>query len=163
MTTIAYSAATRIMASDTQLTSGNRKFRTSKIRQLSCGGLIGSTGSVAHILKVQRWAEAGFDDDAKPDFGDESGDFECLIVKGDGTIYLLDGEMEMMPIKDEIVALGSGGTYALAALACGRTPEEAVRIAARYDAATSEPIETMSLTEPVKQTAKLTAKKRRKG
>ena len=148
MTTIAWDAASGVMAADTQCTSGNRKFRTSKVKRLKCGGLIGGSGSVAHMLKVQRWAEGGFKLDEMPDFGDSGGDFEALIVKGDGSVYLLDEEMELMPFTDEFIAVGSGGPYAVAAMACGRTPAEAVEVAGRFDAATSGPVEVFKLTKP---------------
>jgi ATP-dependent protease HslVU (ClpYQ) peptidase subunit len=128
------------MAADTQVSAGGRKFRTHKVKRLKCGGLIGSSGKLADILKIQRWAEAGFPDEGKPDFGDE-GEFECLIVTGAGDVYLLDEDMELMPFMDAFIAVGSGGPYAMAALACGKTPEEAVRIAAQFDANTSEPVE----------------------
>lgn len=139
MTTIAYRDG--VMASDTQVSAGGRKFRTHKVKPLKDGGLIGSSGKLADILKIQRWAEAGFPDEGKPDFGDE-GEFECLIVTGAGEIYLLDEEMELMPFFDPFIAVGSGGAYAMAAMECGKSPEDAVRVAAKYDANTSEPVET---------------------
>lgn len=148
MTTIAWDAASGVMAADTQCTAGNRKFRTSKVKRLKCGGLIGGSGSVAHMLKVQRWAEGGFNPDALPDFGDDGGDFEALIVKGDGSVFLLDEEMELMPFTDAFIAVGSGGPYAVAAMACGKSPADAVEIAGRFDAATSGPVETFRLERP---------------
>lgn len=148
MTTLAYHAGLRIMAADTQITSCNRKFRTSKVRRLACGGLIGSTGSLADIMKIQRWAEAGFTESAKPEFED-SAEVECLVVTGAGKAFLLDDSLELMPLNDEFIALGSGGPYAMAAMACGQTPEGAVKIAARFDAATSEPVESWQLEAPV--------------
>ena len=137
MTTIAYSAGT--MAADTQVSAGGRKLRTHKVKRLKCGGLIGSSGKLADILKVQRWAEAGFPEAKKPEF--EEGEFECLIVTGAGDVFLLDGDMELMPFTDECIAVGSGGPYAVAAMACGKSPEEAVALAARFDENTSEPVE----------------------
>jgi ATP-dependent protease HslVU (ClpYQ) peptidase subunit len=138
MTTIAYSGG--CMAADTQVSAGGRKFRTHKVKRLKCGGLIGSSGKLADILKIQRWAEAGFPEADKPDFGDE-GEFECLIVTGAGDVYLLDEDMELMPFMDAFIAVGSGGPYAMAAMECGRNPAEAVAVAAKFDANTSEPVE----------------------
>lgn len=140
MTTIAYDRATKMMAADTQCTAGARKLRTHKVRRLKDGGLIGSCGTMSDILKVHRWAEAGFPAKSKPDFGDE-GDFESLIVHADGQPYLLDENMELMQFEDEFLAIGSGGPYATAAMACGKGVVEAVEIAARFDPGTGGPVE----------------------
>ncbi|GAA5075567.1 hypothetical protein [Lysobacter panacisoli] len=152
MTTIAWDSRYGEMASDTQVTSGNRKLRGHKVLRLPCGGLMGSSGNWAQIVKVQRWAEKGFPPDDKPEFDDDA-EFECLIVKGDGSIFLLDDDLELMPFHDEFIAVGSGGTLAVAAMECGKSPADAVRVAAKFDAATSEPVETFAL-EPKKAKAK---------
>lgn len=152
MTTAAWNAAEGVLAVDTQVTSGNRKFRAHKVGRLPCGGLIAGSGNLAHMLKVQRWAQAGLGEDEKPEFGESDGEFECLIVKGDGTVWLLDDEMEPMPITDDFVAIGSGGPYAVAAMACGKSAADAVRVAARFDAATSEPVEEYRIEPPVEPT-----------
>ena len=123
--------------------------------QAQDGGLIGSSGKLGDIMKVQRWAEAGFSDKTQPDFGDEQGDFECLVVLGNGDVLMLDEEMELMPFTDDFIAVGSGGPYAIAAMDCGKTPEEAVHVASRYDAATSAPVEVFKV-------RKKAVKKRRK-
>lgn len=156
MTTIAYCAVTRTMAADTQATSGTRKLRCVKVHRLACGGLIGGSGHWSNIQKAMRWAEAGFAEGAKPvlTHADDGGGFECLVVRGDGTVYTLDDDLELLPFTDGIFSVGSGGDYALAAMACGKTPAEAVKIAARFDAATSEPIESWTL-EPPKAKAKI--------
>ena len=139
MTTIAYRSGE--MAADTQVSAGGRKFRTHKVKRLKDGGLIGSSGKLADILKIQRWADSGFADDDKPEFG-EDGEFECLVVTGAGAVYLLDEEMELMPFHDPFIAVGTGGPYAMAAMHCGKSPAEAVEVAAVFDANTSAPVET---------------------
>jgi ATP-dependent protease HslVU (ClpYQ) peptidase subunit len=53
----------------------------------------------------------------------------------------LDEDMELMPFMDAFIAVGSGGPYAMAAMECGRNPAEAVAVAAKFDANTSEPVE----------------------
>lgn len=159
MTTAAWDAKSGVLAVDTQVTSSNRVFRAHKVARLTDGGLIAGTGNLAHILKVQRWAQVDFSDDAKPDF-DGEGEFECLIVKGDGSVYLVDDDLELMHVFDDFIAIGSGGPYAVAALACGKSAEDAVKVAARFDAATSEPVEVYRL-EPEKA-PKVKAKAKRK-
>lgn len=146
MTTIAYRDG--VMAADSQVTSGNRKLRTSKARRLKGGGLIGGTGNLAHVLKLFRWADGGLRRGNKPEFPDGGADAECLLVKADGTVWLLDEELEPMQFEDPFLAIGSGGPYAMAAMECGRTPEEAVEVAAKFDAATSGPVQVWRL-DPV--------------
>jgi len=155
MTTAAWSAREGVLAVDTQVTSGNRKFRAHKVARLGCGGLIAGSGNLADILKVQRWVQAEYSDDSRPDFGEgEDGEFECLIVKGDGTIWLLDDDLEPLQVTDEFIAVGSGGPYAVAAMACGKSATEAVEIAAMFDAATSEPVVAWRLEKPTAKAKK---------
>jgi len=153
MTTIAYDRATRTMAADTQCSAGARKLRTHKVRRLKDGGLIGSCGSMVDILKIHRWAEAGFPEKGRPDLGDDA-DFESLIVNGDGGVFLLDEALEPMEFSDEFLAIGSGGPYATAAMACGKTVTEAVELAARFDPATSAPVELFHVERKAAKRAK---------
>lgn len=135
------------MASDMQCTSGNRKFTVCKVRRTKSGSLVGGAGNLAHILKVLRWVEAGMKGD-RPDFGEGEGEFECLIVDSDRGLWLLDEELELMKVEDGFLAIGSGGAYAVAAMECGRTAEEAVEVAAKFDPATGGPIQVWRLEAP---------------
>lgn len=132
-----------MLAADTQVTAGNRKFRFSKVRQTKDGGLVGGAGNLSHVIKVLRWVAEGMGDDA-PDFGDE-GEFECIWISPDGAVHLLDEALEPMRVEDGFLAIGSGGNYATAAMACGKSPEEAVEVAARFDPATSGPVQVWRL------------------
>lgn len=145
MTTIAYRDG--VMAADMQVTAGNRKFRTTKVRATKAGGLVGGAGNLAHVLKVFDWVEGGMKGD-KPDFGEDDGEFECLIVEPDRSVWLLDEELVPMRVEDGFLAIGSGGPYAVAAMECGRTPEEAVEVAAKFDPATSAPVQVWRLDPP---------------
>lgn len=148
MTTIALSRPAGQVAADTQCTNGTRKMRTRKLHRLKGGVLFAGAGNLVHITKVQRWAAGGFKPDDLPDFGEDSPDFEALIVLADGTVYVLDDGMELLPFTDEFIALGSGSSYALAALHCGKSPAEAVEVAAVYDCATSGPVDVLPLGKP---------------
>jgi len=53
------------------------------------------------------------------------------LETGDGYVY--EYSSVPLPIRDKFYAGGSGGDIALGALAMGATPEEAVRIASKYD------------------------------
>lgn len=146
MTTIAYRAG--ILAADTQGTRGNSRIRVRKIQRLDDGSLFAGAGAFPAIVKVHKWANAGMPDDKLPKLalGDD-GEVECLIVRPDGTIVLVDEALTPETLVQEFVAIGTGCEYALGAMACGRTAARAVKIAARFDTNTSEPIETMQLVD----------------
>ena len=147
MTTAAYSRAAGVLAADTQCTYGTRKMRVVKIHEAK-GSLIAGAGNVVHIAKVVRWAKAGFPADDLPDFGDDTADFECLIVRPDGSVEMLDESLELLKVTDGMAAIGTGSSYALAAMYCGKTPAEAVEVAAYFDCATSAPVEEMRVPKP---------------
>lgn len=146
------------MAADTQVTSCARKFRAHKVRRLADGSLFGITGHLSVGLQLSRWAERGFKASERPTLPEDSS-VECLLVRPNGTIWCVDDDLEPLPYTDEFIAIGSGGPYAVAAMECGRTPEEAVRVAAKFDAATSEPVEVFKL-EPKRAKAKIRGPRR---
>lgn len=143
MTTIAY--AKGIMAADTQMTFGDAtKARVSKINRLSDGSLFAYAGSQFQGVRLKEWARGGFDPEKRPKFGPKT-DIEALLIKPDGTIWYYDGSTIPEKLEDKFYAIGSGGAFALGALASGKSAVQAVRIAARYDSTTSEPIDKMEL------------------
>lgn len=42
-------------------------------------------------------------------------------------------------------AIGSGCKYAMAAMACGKTPAEAVKVAAKFDCFTGGPVRSIAV------------------
>lgn len=133
------------MAADTQMTFGDSsKAQVSKITRLADGSLFAAAGSVRPSSKLKEWALAGFDPAKRPKFGPKA-EVEALHIKPDGTIWYYDGSTFPDKLENEFYAIGSGGAYALAAMACGRSAVRAVKIAARFDSSTSEPVESISL------------------
>lgn len=59
-------------------------------------------------------------------------DFTILILKPKG-MYVADAYCREVPVLDKFFAIGSGRQAALAAMHCGKSAREAVRIAARID------------------------------
>lgn len=146
MTTVAY--AKGIMAADTQMTFGDAtKARVSKIVRLTDGSLFACAGSQSQNARLKAWALEGFIPENRPRFGPKA-EVEALLIKPDGTIWYYDGSAIPDKLEDKFYAIGSGGAYALGAMACGRSAAQAVRIAARYDSTTSEPIDKMELQCP---------------
>lgn len=60
------------------------------------------------------------------------GDFTCLVLRPDG-LYEFDVYCHGERVDEEFYAAGSGAKAALAALHCGKSAIEAVRIACRID------------------------------
>jgi len=51
-------------------------------------------------------------------------------------IWVYDGHPQPYQLKDKFAAVGSGSQAALAAMHCGKSPKDSVRIAAKIDPAT---------------------------
>lgn len=144
MTCIAYRKG--VMAADTQMTFGDgSKAKVSKVVRLPDGSLLGTAGSKRVVEKLKAWALADFDPAHKPKLNNKSEMEGLLVKKVDGSIWLYDWTLDPDKLEDEFFAIGSGGAYALGAMAKGATAVQAIRIAARYDSGTSEPIEALNL------------------
>lgn len=72
------------------------------------------------------------------------GDFVCLVLRPDG-LYEYDIYLRGERIEEDFYAVGSGADAALAAMHCGKSAVEAVRIAARVDAYTGGKIVSEAL------------------
>ena len=120
MTTIAYKDG--VLAADTRVTAGTTIFpNESKI--VEGVGIAGSWEAVCALRNGQAMPKKGW---------------EALTVAG--TMFDSGGE-QTLP-EGDFWAIGSGAHFALGAMAMGATPEEAVKIAARYDTGTNDTVET---------------------
>lgn len=134
ITTIAYDGKT--LAADTQ---GNASFilKGHKLHRLANGSLFGAAGSLQETLAVLGWLNGG----EKPT---DLENFEGLIIEASGA-SVLGERLIRVPSLEPFYAIGSGSHFALAAMACGCTAVEAVRIAARFDPYTGGRVESMKL------------------
>jgi len=134
ITTIAWDGKT--LAADTLAqTSVNLKAR--KLHRLSNGAMFGAAGSCQEIAAVLAWLNGG----EKPSDLDV---FEGLIIEKHGAERL--GERLMrLPVFEAFWSIGSGSHFAIAAMACGKSAVEAVRLAARFDPYTGGRVESMKL------------------
>jgi ATP-dependent protease HslVU (ClpYQ) peptidase subunit len=147
MTTIAY--RDRVMVADTQVTcgDGSKTITHHKIRILPDGTLYGCAGDTAAILRVQRWMERGMPSRPRPRIPKDT-DFDLLMVKPDGSAWMLNDAFDFERIETEFVAIGSGAAYAMGAMACGRSAVQAVKVAARFDVNTSAPYDVLRIIKP---------------
>lgn len=81
-------------------------------------------------------------DDAYPRLKDIT-----IILIRDGVIYGMDHTLVLIPIDEPFRAIGSGGDYAMGPMACGKTPMEAVAVAARFEPNTGCGTETIQLSQ----------------
>lgn len=140
MTCIVVSAKHSIIAADSRCSDDNSMVGVSKIRKIK-GALIGCAGGWSEILYF--WDKLSGKRVKEGVLTDQS-DFCGIELSADG-IHLYDPSGRRFRIKDEFYAIGSGGAYALGAMAMGARPEEAVAIASRFDPSTGGEIETMQL------------------
>jgi ATP-dependent protease HslVU (ClpYQ) peptidase subunit len=126
MTTVAWDG--RTMAADRQLTLGGTALPLKKIFQ--CGNdFIGCCGSVQESMLFLSWYKDGRDPASKPKLDDG---FSAMVIQaGECMRY----ENLLMPylINMPFWASGSGADYALGAMAAGKSAQEAVEIAIRFD------------------------------
>ncbi len=157
MTTIAVDESGLVCA-DTQLTSDNYILRVCKLFRLPDGGVITASGMWCSAYPWIQWFLAPGGED-RPTLTRGT---EVLIVKGDQSIWLAEGDGPPYPILDTTIALGCGRDIARAALARGETALDAVREACRVDAYTSDPVQTMQVLTPAELPGAVTHVSKRK-
>jgi hypothetical protein len=155
VTTIVVDLRAKVIAADTQNTdSSGTAYRCHKIDRLSDGRYFLGSGHLLTIGKARRWAEKGFAEKHRPNFGELFGEgadefrFSCAVIDRDFRVTLLDDEMEPQPLCDHYFALGTGGAYAMGAMDHGATAEAACLIACARDMHTSAPVEVEAMTFP---------------
>lgn len=84
---------------------------------------------------------------------DRDPDFSCLILTPHG-LYEVDEYCRPDLVLEPFYAIGSGAKAALAAMHCGKSAIESVRIAARIDPYTGGRIVSMSLEKPLPKRAR---------
>lgn len=148
MTTIATDG--RSMAGDGQQTHSNDVITglgIAKVRRLPDGSIIGICGDVVDALSYIKWLECG---GTKPKF---TRPFEALLLSPkEGLTYRYTPSLEPVPCEAP-AAIGHGMQYALAAMDCGKSPAEAVEIAARRDPYTGGKITTLRIDDDAPPTA----------
>jgi ATP-dependent protease HslVU (ClpYQ) peptidase subunit len=142
VTTIAYKAG--ILAADTQVTCGDgSKMRARKIQELPDGSFYACAGDTSAILRIQRWMARGMPRRNRPRVPKDA-EADLLMVKPDGSAWLLNDGFDFERVETPFVAIGSGAAYALGAMARGATAVQAIKIAAKFDVNTSAPIDSVS-------------------
>ena len=100
-----------------------------KLYRLKDGSVFGGAGNPDDIMNVLAWLNEGGDPNSKP--SDLESDF--LLVTTDNKAYNFGSGLALCEVRSPYVALGSGCMAAIAALYCGVTVREAIKIAKRVD------------------------------
>ncbi len=149
MTTLVYDRLNKVIGVDSRNTdAADQGYSVNKIERLQNGSFFLGSGHCYSINMFKRWADTGFNEDEFPDWSflledtDKYG-LSCLVISADGsTVILFDDELTPMIVEDDIVAAGSGGAFAKAALMAGATMERAVEIAIELDVNSGGPVRT---------------------
>jgi ATP-dependent protease HslVU (ClpYQ) peptidase subunit len=139
VTTIA--ANRQKIAGDQQVTDGERKFRTHKVRRIG-HAVVGCAGTGPAISKFLKWLESGQLDDAPKMAKDD--ELEAIVLTPAG-LFVYGTDCVAEEVLDAFYACGSGAQAALAALHMGADPTRAVEIATLVDNFTGGPVDTVEL------------------
>lgn len=144
----------RVMAGDGRLHIADllQTDQAVKIGHAKDGSVVGVAGEAGGIAKVLKWFADGEVADCLPELragANEESAFEALILRPDGSGWRMDDTFGPTRI-DLPCAIGSGGPIATAAMHCGRTPEQAVVLAARLVLTVGGKITTLRPSKPRK-------------
>jgi ATP-dependent protease HslVU (ClpYQ) peptidase subunit len=99
-----------------------------KIRRLSDGRIVGTSGDVSFGDSFVAWLDKGGD---QPKYEGDAG-FAALILQPNGEL-LIGGQDCKMSVIEKPYAIGSGMDLAIGAMDAGKSPLEAVIIASNRD------------------------------
>ena len=128
MTVIAYDGKT--VAADKQCVNGSTKSTTTKLIRLDSGMIVGMTGTLSSGLLVLDWLNGKLSE--WPKCQEDKDRWAMVIVIKDGVVKVYEQNPAPVLIKDEFMAWGSGGDFAIGAMAMGATAKESVEIANRF-------------------------------
>jgi len=142
MTTVAASMKFKEIAADSKCSDDSSHYQVSKLR-FGEDYARGAAGDWDKCIRFHELADKGGE-------ADDDLDIEAIELRPDG-IYVYEGILTAVRIKNEFYAIGSGAPYAMAAMRLGLSPKEAVAIAAEFDPGTGGEIDVWRLPETKKK------------
>lgn len=127
------------MAADSQVTSPAAKYRTSKLRRLPDGSILGLAGVTSCAEAMAAWLA----DELPQPPADWAEDTVLLRLTPDRRILLYDSSTIPFEIEDDFAAIGTGAAAALGAMHMGADLRTAIRIAAKIDPYTGGRIQVL--------------------
>lgn len=143
MTTILADARLGLMVADSNMTDGDRVWKTKKVHRVR-GALIGLAGDISQGAQFLAWY-ANQDDALAPEF-----DFalsSALVLDSRGLWLFDENTIQLTRVPQGREAVGTGGVAAISAYeALGwKDPVKAVRIACRHDNGSRPPVRSYRL------------------
>lgn len=131
MTCIAWDS--KSLAADRKMTGGQVQ-NVSKITRLPGGALLAGCGYYDHLVEVGMWLQNGGHEADKPNLSHEDDQSTFLLIEKNAKAYWLTWPwLRSVEIAEPFIAFGSGGDYAMGAMAMGAGAKRAVSIACQLD------------------------------
>jgi ATP-dependent protease HslVU (ClpYQ) peptidase subunit len=138
MTTIAVNQDE--IAWDSQITYGNvRSVMPNDKVTFAYGAIYACAGDAAACEALPTWHKRGAKIKSKPE-----GPWQMIVVTAKGCFYFTDDQPTGHKISIPF-AIGSGQDFALSAMRSGKSPSDAVAIAADFDIYTGHPIKSVKI------------------
>lgn len=117
-----------------------------KIQRTHDGELIGICGHFDHGQELVRWYLAGCNPATFPARqADDDKSSELIIIRADGSLWMLLGSPTPIKIENPSHAIGSGRDFAVAAMYLGKDAREAVEIACELCGSCGLGVDTLTL------------------
>lgn len=142
MTTVAWDGT--ILCADTLGLYGGIPHIAHKLWRLHGDRICGGAGTMSTILEMKVWLMEGAQIDKFPS-SQRSEDWSPILVISKGLVELYEKTPWPIIRHETQIAIGSGKEAALAAMACGKTAKEAVKIASLFDINTGQDVDEMIL------------------
>ena len=143
------------MAGDSQVSFGAAMYRARKLHRIG-DAIVGVAGDAGHTTKFLAWFRRECPADEVGMTLDEDHQFNALVLRPTGLWFYSDCT-EPDFVRDQFIAIGCGAEFAIAAMALGKSPREAVALACKLSPSCSPPIDVETLVRKTKK-----AKKERK-
>jgi hypothetical protein len=108
------------------------KFKAHELTYPECDFIVGFCGTASDVAEISTYFEFPEMFSKLPKGRGASG----LILTENRDIFIFDHYSSWLAVAEPFLAVGSGASYAVGAMAAGATPREAVRIASKSDAYT---------------------------
>ena len=139
MTVIAWDG--KVLAADKRATIDNVILSVTKIfRFEDC--LYGFCGNLVQSEKLFEWIKSGSGDKLA---NDDCNEVVCLKVNPDKTLEIYQGSSQTFRIHDKRHAIGSGASFAVMAMKCGKGAAKAVEATFEYDCSCGGGVDTLML------------------
>jgi hypothetical protein len=121
----------------TNNTNGNKwkgktkvfKFKANELTYPHCDFIVGFCGTASDVAEISSFFEYPEMFKKPPRGRGASG----LVLTENRDIFLFDHYSSWLAVAEPFLAVGSGASYAIGAMAAGATPKEAVKIAMKSD------------------------------